>query len=132
MAQKEYSISQSVNLNGQIQSRTFNYYGELDDVTAIVELLEGLVKVKEVISTTGTNTTPVTTANFAKSISMYPASDVYVPAAYIRSFDKRALILKNTKNIDEIKAVLALVTPFRGNAVAKPASISCDFSEKIV
>lgn len=123
MAQKTYTMSQLVNLNGQKVSRSMSYYGELEDVTAFIALLEGKVVVKEAIIEQGSSDTVVTTANFYKSLTMLPPSDVYVPAAFISTYDKKQFIVKNTVSFDDIKIVLATFTPFKGNAVAKPAYV---------
>lgn len=123
MAQKMYTISQLVNLNGQKVSRSMSYFGELEDVNAFIALLEGKVVVKEAIIEQGSADTLVTSANFYKSLTMLPPSDVFVPAAFISTYDKKQFIVKNTVSFDDIKTALSTFTPFRGNAVAKPAYI---------
>lgn len=123
MAQTMFTISQLVNLNGQKVSRSMSYYGSLDDVTEFIGLLEGKVVVKQAILEQGSADTLVSSANFYKSLTMLPPSDVYVPAAFISTYDKKQFIVKNTVSFDDIRTTLSTFTPFKGNAVAKPAYV---------
>ena len=112
MASKKFTITQKVNLNNKVESRSFAMVADTAEMTAFIGNLEGKITVKEITLEQGSSETVVSTANFVKNIIMSGSNEQGRQSAVIGSYDKRALIFKNTASADDIRATLTSVKPF--------------------
>ncbi len=134
MAVKEYSITQTYTLNNVRQSRTFVLNGADADVTALVALLEGAVKVKEVNVSLSRSTgadTNITSANFVNKISLSFDNAGDRITKYISPFNGGSIVFKNTTTPDNIRAALASCQMLKSKPTEKPKSINVSGSERM-
>ncbi len=132
MAVKKISVTQKVNLNGTMVSRSFVVPAEnAAAIDGLISCLEGEVTVKEEVKKIGTASTNVTTANFIKLIKMNAESGSGLQPVYVAPFGGGSLVFKNSKSNDDIRNALITLTPFVKDPVAKPHYISIHDGERV-
>ncbi|RLA83617.1 MAG: hypothetical protein DRG78_03785 [Epsilonproteobacteria bacterium] len=129
MAQKKYTVSQKLNLDGQNQSRSFAFIGEKDDLDKLVALMEGEISIKETISTVGDSDALVdgSTCKRVSNIKLgYKNTAGDYLTKYISSFDKRQLIFKASASKSDIETSLINATMLLGETTNKPRKVDAD------
>jgi hypothetical protein len=125
---KTYQVTQKVTINGKLNSVTFPFYGEQDDLIAFCGQLAGGYEVKEVVSglsdLTGIDTNNVST-NPVVSITLSGPQNQF---ASIRPY-KGVIHFKNSINVDEIGNILRNTTPFPLLPTEKPLRVTVKRSE---
>lgn len=125
---KQYQVTQKCTINGKLNTCTFPFYGEQDELTAFCAQLEGGWEVKEVVaglSDASKIDTNVTVTNPVISITLSGPQNQFTT---IKPY-KGVIHFKNTINVDDIANNLKAVKPFPLIPTEKPLRVTVKRSE---
>ncbi len=133
MAGKDWKVTQSATIAGDKVSASFILPNmESSDVTAFCALLEGGYQVTEINEGMSDMTNAETNAAVSNPVSFIGMYGEQNQSARISGFGGKSLHFKNTVSGDDIRNVLATVTPFPLVPTAKPLTVSMKASERVL
>lgn len=125
---KSYQVTQKVTINGKLNTSTFPFYGEQDELTAFCAQLEGGWEVKEVVAGLSDSTKQdvnVTVTNPVISITLSGPQNQF---STVKPY-KGVIHFKNTVNVDDIANNLKATKPFPLLPTEKPLRVTVKRSE---
>uniref|UniRef100_UPI004047858B hypothetical protein n=1 Tax=Aliarcobacter sp. TaxID=2321116 RepID=UPI004047858B len=118
MAQKKFSLSQTVNANGVIKKVYANITCEESEIDTVLNMLEGEWTVMIEHKSGGSDAT-VASYNLLERVTFRAEGKANMSGAIFAS--NGGLVIKNGLSQDEITDVIALLHPFIDDATKKPA-----------
>ena len=120
MANKKYRVVQKVTVNGATKYASMSIVCENTELDAIKDLLEGEITVYEQVGDpVGSATQNVIDYNLLSRVSLSDGAETKKTF-----FASNPLILKNTKNVDEVAAAFGATHPFLTKPAEKPARVT--------